>query len=58
MKPFGIKLIWPELIFFQKGTELALEHVLYIWFKYVLYLEDKNNAFKDKDVTSLTSAFP
>ena len=56
-KPFGVKLIWPQLVF-PRGPHVASEYALYICFKYLLYPKDKNNALKDKDVTSHTLAFP
>ena len=56
-KPFSVQLIWPELVF-PKGPDMAIEHALYICFKYLLCPKDKNNAFKDKNVTSPALAFP
>ena len=55
-KPFGVKLTWPELVF-PKGADMAIEHALCVCFKYLLRHKDKNNALKDKDVTSPTLAF-
>ena len=40
-KPFGVKLIWLELVF-PKGPDMAVEHALYICSKHLLYLKDKN----------------
>ena len=44
-KPFGVKLIWPDLVF-PKGPDEAIEHSLYICFKHLLCPKDKNNAPK------------
>ena len=55
-KPFAVKLIWPELVF-PKGPDMARKHAFYICFKYLLCPKDKNNALKDKTVTSPTLAF-
>ena len=38
-----LKLIWPDLVF-PKGADVAVEHALYICFKYLLCPKDKNNA--------------
>ena len=56
-KPFGVKLIQPDLVF-PKVPDVAVEHALYICFKYLLCSKDKNIALQDKDVTSPTLAFP
>ena len=42
-KAFGVKLIWPDLVF-PKGPGLALKHALHICFEYLLCPKDKNNA--------------
>ena len=40
-KPFGVKLIWPDLIF-PKGADMVVEHALYIYFKHLPCPKDKN----------------
>ena len=41
-EPFAVKLIWPNLIFFPKGPDVAVEHALYISFKHLLCPKGKN----------------
>ena len=46
-KPFGLKLIWPDLVF-PNGPDVAS----YTCFEYLLCPKDKNDAVKYRDVTS------
>ena len=55
-KAFGIKLIRPDLVF-PKRPDVAIEHALHICFKHLLCPKDKNDALKDRDVTSPHMAF-
>ena len=56
-KPFGVKLIWLNLIFFPKGPEVVVEHELYTCFKHLLCPKGKNKCPDDKGATSPTSEF-
>ena len=57
-KPFGLKLIWPDLVFPKKALTWPVEHALYVCFKRSLCPKDKNDAPKDRGVMSSRWAFP
>ena len=40
-KLFGVNLIWSDLVF-PKGPDVAIEYVLYVYFKHLPRPENKN----------------